>query len=115
MDFIRKILIRRTDIPGKRLITAALQWGEMFLNYSDSDPGLYYKLNSSPSPRLYKVGNAHVGVNPPNFNPQEGSVVGPTQGEFWYCTDPESPFFENLLIYVNGEWKVSVSFVEQIP
>lgn len=105
------IKLKRSGTVSKRAVAANLQDGEMFLNYNSTDPGLFFSDNGN---NLRKVGSAHVGINPPNSNPPQGSTVGVSEGELWYVTDPANPNFGNLVIYVGGEWKPVVSFVEQI-
>jgi hypothetical protein len=110
----RIIRVRRSGTVSKRITPSQLEQGELFLNYNTNDPGLFFKDNNSPTPKLRKVGAAHVGALPPNSNPPEGFVSTVGEGEFWFDTNPSSPTFRNLLIYVGGEWLSSVSFVEQI-
>lgn len=108
------IKIKRSGTVSKRITASALEEGELFLNYNTNEPGLFFADNASPNKRLRKVGAAHVGANPPNSNPPDGFTTSVSEGELWYVTDPENPNYENLVIYVGGEWKPVVSFVDQI-
>lgn len=110
----RKIRIKRSGTVSKRILPSQLDTGELFLNFNTNDPGLFFKDTNSPTPTLRKVGAAHVGTLPPNSNPPEGFVATVSEGEFWYDTNPASPTYLNLLIYVGGVWRSAVSFVEQI-
>ena len=107
------IKLKRSQTLGKRILAADLSEGELFVNYHQDEPGVFVKDNGSPS-QLRKVGSAHVGVNPPNNNPLSGTEQGVSEGELWFCTDPTDPNFENLLIYVGGEWKAAISSIAQI-
>lgn len=107
------IKLKRSQTLGKRVSASELSEGELFVNYHQDEPGVFFKDNGSPS-LLRKVGSAHVGNNPPNNNPLSGNEVGVSEGELWYCTDSSDPNYENLLIYVGGQWKPVLSFVDQI-
>ncbi len=96
------IRLKRSQTLGKRLLANSLSSGELFLNYNEVDPGVFFRDNSL---KLRKVGAAHVGINPPNSDPLPGSESGVSEGELWYCTNPSNPNFETLLIYVGGAWK----------
>jgi hypothetical protein len=109
------IKLKRSGTISKRILPSGLEEGELFLNYNSAEPGLFFRDNSSPQPRLRKVGSAHVGANAPNSAPPEGFTTTVSEGELWYVTNPDDPNYQNLVIYVGGEWKPAVSFVEQIP
>lgn len=107
------IKLKRTQTLGKRLLASTLGAGELFLNYHRDEPGLYFKDNDS-TPKLRKVGAAHVGANPPNNNPVGGAEQSVAIGELWYVTDPGNPNHENLLIWTGSEWKAVISSISQI-
>ena len=91
------ITLKKSSLNGKRPTPGTLAFGELALNYSNEDPGVYYKLASGS---LQKVGNAQVSSQPPNSSGL-GSP-GISEGEFWYATGIENP---ELRIYAQGQWK----------
>ena len=110
----RLIKMKRSVAVSKRILPQNLEPGELFVNYNASDPGLFFKDNASPTPSLRKVGAAHVGETAPNSSPPGGFDANISEGELWFNTDPNDPNFENLLIYVGGEWKAVISNISQV-
>lgn len=110
----RLIKMKRSSVVSKRILPSELSDGELFVNNNSVEPGLFFKDNANPTPKLRKVGSAHVGTLPPNNNPPAGFTTEVSEGELWYVTEPTDPNYQNLLIYVAGSWEPVVSFVEQL-
>jgi hypothetical protein len=88
------ITLKKSSVNGKRPSPLNLVNGELALNYSAADNGVYYKDSAGD---LVKVGSAHVGEERPNnFGTGYG---GYSLGEFWYV-----PSVEALQIWDGNSW-----------
>lgn len=87
---LNEIRIKRTADNARRPEPADLLAGELALNYSGGEPGLYFKdsLNT-----IRKIGPCVVSEAPPV--PDEGTTFG--SGEFWY-----KPSLRQLFVWVGG-------------
>jgi hypothetical protein len=88
------ITLKKSSVNGKRPFPTDLTFGELALNYSTSDSGVYFK---NAAGTLQKVGAAFVGPNAPN-SAGTGSP-GNALGELWYSTDLKS-----TLIWDGTNW-----------
>lgn len=76
-----KIRLKRTETAGKRPNPEGLSNGELTLNYSSSEPGVFFKDTEG---EVVKVGPNYVGPNPPNESTLEsGGHEGNSKGELW--------------------------------
>jgi hypothetical protein len=98
-----RIQLRSDQRPGFRPLPADLLEGELFINNSPSDPGLYYKTTSN---QTFKLGPCHVGLTAPNTldperqNPDEYNQEL-SKGELWLDNSGDV----NILKLWNGlEW-----------
>lgn len=88
----QRIQHKKTSIPGKRPSELYLEPGEIALNTSSSDPGLYVELSNGD---IGKVGPTYLGPNPPQ------SEVGYGPGEEWLNTNTNSV---NIWVPALNKW-----------
>jgi len=91
------ITLKKSSVNGKRPFSTDLSFGELALNYSTADSGVYFK---NAAGTLQKVGAAFVGANAPN-NAGTGSP-GNALGELWY-----NPDAKNTLIWDGANWQLA--------
>jgi hypothetical protein len=89
------ITLKKSSVNGKRPFSTDLSFGELALNYSTADSGVYFK---NAAGTLQKVGAAFVGDNAPN-TAGTGSP-GNALGELWY-----NPDAKNTLIWDGANWQ----------
>lgn len=74
---------KRTQVTNLRPTAQELKLGEIYLNYSDRTPGLFYEDEEGS---VIKIGPAQVSSTAPNYTPAPGGSSGNSVGELWYDT-----------------------------
>lgn len=73
----------RSGTADKRPAASGLAFGQIALNYNETDPAVYLRGHSDG---LVKVGPVYVGTTAPNAVPASGGASGNTRGEQWLDT-----------------------------
>lgn len=90
-----KILHRRSPVVSKRPQIFDIEDGELAINYSADDPGLYFKDSTENGTRkIRKIGPIHVGPTPPNASAEvQGYPIELSNGECWIDTSAGEDFY----------------------
>ena len=77
---------KRAQVVNLRPTAQELQVGEIYLNYSDRTPGLFYEDEAG---QVVKIGPAQVSATAPNYTPAAGGSSGNSTGPklVWRFTD----------------------------
>jgi hypothetical protein len=102
---MRRTAVAADSTAYHRPEAGVLVKGEVFLNDSAVEPGLYFKTEEN---KLVKVGPCHVGAYPPNYKPPTISTASGfvsskelSKGELWLDKTLEKPV---LKVYDGFEW-----------
>ena len=92
---------KRAQVTNLRPTAQELQVGEIYLNYSDRTPGLFYEDEAG---QVIKIGPAQVSATAPNYTPAAGGSSGNSTGELWYDTTNSV-----LKLWDGWQWKQPIS------
>lgn len=73
----------RSGTADKRPAASGLAFGQIAINYNETDPAIYLRGHSDD---LVKVAPVYVGTTAPNATPASGGASGNTVGEQWLDT-----------------------------
>ena len=74
------ILHRRSPVKNKRPLTTDIQWGELAVNFTGEDPGLYIKDESS---HIRRVGGVYYSSTAPDPSSAIDGFPELSHGELW--------------------------------
>ena len=105
-----KIILKHSSIEEKRPSPAYMEPGEIALNLSENNPGMYFKDSGG---NIRKIGPIAVSNNPPNSVPAPGGSSGNSVGEGWI--NPLSGY--SLSVWNGTEWQPcgAVGYISDVP
>lgn len=91
----------RSGTADKRPAASGLPFGQIAINYNESDPAIYLRGHSNT---LVKVGPVFIGSGAPNATPASGGASGNASGEQWLDNSSSPPTYK---IWDGSQWNGS--------